>query len=148
MITYTTVEDFLRRYSTEEGLRLTQPGRNCLDCVDQVKIQEALQDAFEEINSYRTQRGDRSPWTNSSRLKQAEIVIARKNLSNYYDVDDPRYRDYKDIIDWLKQYAANKVSLEPEPTAPPLTSDIAWGIGVRRLDTCIYKWNRRWFRPQ
>lgn len=156
-MTYATVADFLRRYSDEEAIRLTQPGRDNLDAVDTAKIEQALQDAFEEINSYRLKRGDRPPWKSSTRLKQAEIAIARKNLSNYHDQDDPRYRDYRDIVAWLRDYAADKVSLIPEdPTLPnpddtATAHDIAWGFGSRGFGVVRYREDccgRRWFKPQ
>jgi phage gp36-like protein len=155
---YATVEDFLRRYSQEEGIRLTQPGRECHDCIDVTKIEQALRDAFEEINSYRLNRGDRAPWSNATRLMQAQIIIARKNLAQYYDADDPRYRDYKDIIDWLKSYAAGKVDLMPETGGGGLGSlppnvivpqgNVAWGTNREERERRYYDRPRRWFRPQ
>ncbi|MDF5718192.1 MAG: DUF1320 domain-containing protein [Rhizonema sp. NSF051] len=111
-MSYATVGEFIAAFPTEESTELSDLDFP-RDYPVPARIQTALNAAYEEINTYRFAHGDSPPYSDHPpRLKQIEIIIARKNLNAYsWEESDPRYRDYKDVIGWLEKFAAGKVRL-------------------------------------
>jgi phage gp36-like protein len=135
---YATVEDFKRRYSQDEVLRLSNQGDARIQAANDERIAIALKSAFGEILSYQNVVGDVPPYTPNQRFNEIQLTIARKSLSTYRDENDPRYRDYRDVIRWLELYAAGKVVVTPPqagngqtppPIAPVPDNSIDWEPG-------------------
>lgn len=117
-MSYATPDDFISSFPVTESEELSDlDGYSTSPPVlDKTRIQAALDKSYSEINSYRSARGDRFPFNDvSGRLKDIEIIIARKILNAYsWPENDPRYRDYRDVIRWLEAYAKGLVSLPSE----------------------------------
>lgn len=117
-MSYATPQDFIDSFPLSESQELTNLDgySSQAPTTNLEKIQTSLDKAYSEINSYRAARGDLFPFNDvSKRLRDIEIIIARKNLNAYsWPENDPRYRDYKDVIKWLESYAKGLVSLPKE----------------------------------
>lgn len=129
-MSYATPQEFIDSFPITESQELSNLDgfSNSPPNLDTQRIQFALDKACGEINSYRASRGDNFPFVDTSgRLRDIEIIIARKNLNSYsWEENDPRYRDYKDIVDWLKNYSKGIVSLpRTEVGGGSLSSSVA-----------------------
>jgi phage gp36-like protein len=122
-MSYATPQEFIASFPPTESQELSNLDGFSTSSpnLDTQRIQFALDKAQGEINSYLAARGEVFPFIDvSGRLRDIEIIIARKNLNSYsWEENDPRYRDYKDVLEWLKNYSKGIVSLPKVDAGSP-----------------------------
>lgn len=116
MATYASTQQLMQRYPEREMRHMTDPTG---EGVDLVRIEQALQDASGEIDSYLQRRytlplidADGAFVTDSNLLRCAcDIAVYRlQTLRHSDDVKDARQR-YEDAIKWLKQVASGEAAV-------------------------------------
>jgi len=128
MATYCTPQDIIDRFTESVVLRLTNTGNSELGAEDTARIQDAVDEAQAEVDSYVMMRHTLPLPSVPASLKSATVDLAvyRLVLRRGYDQEaDSEFRLARnDAIDWLKQLAAGRASLGVQSPAKDMGAEI------------------------
>ena len=130
---YATYDDLAVRYGEDTLAILTDPSKT--GTPDRDTIQQALEDAGEEIDSYIRQRYD-LPLPQLPRLLvriESDIAIYRLSESDSESTTEARKR-YEDAVAMLSRISKGELSLGLEGPRPPVAREIRADSAPRRFD--------------
>lgn len=115
-MTYATKDDLIAAFGLTELINLSDRATPRTGNVDDAVVNEALEDADGEINSYIAARVPTPVSPVPRMLKTVACAIARYRLSKNFSTERMR-NDYQDAVSWLKSVANGTVSIG-DSTAP------------------------------
>ena len=110
-MSYATIQNLLDRGYTQELIELTDTANVPPTTIDDTKVQDALDDATAEINSYITASNVTTPLNPVPRIIVLRCIeIARYKLWRDRATEKVQ-ADYNDAVTWLQALAAGEISL-------------------------------------
>ncbi|WP_016949768.1 gp436 family protein [Anabaena sp. PCC 7108] len=108
---YATQEDMINLFGEPEVIELTNLDNPNLDAIDATRLDQALDYASREVDSYLQVAQYQLPLTSVPLVLRNKVAdIARYHLDSYQVREDVRQR-YEDAVKWLQMLASGKVGL-------------------------------------
>jgi phage gp36-like protein len=108
---YATQEDMINLFGEAEIIQLTNLDNPNLETIDPVRLDQALDYASREVDSYLQVAQYQLPLISVPLVLRNKVAdIARYHLDSYQAREDVRQR-YEDAVKWLQLLASGKVGL-------------------------------------
>lgn len=111
---YASVSDMVARFGETQILRLSKPEDRVATVIDDARVETALADATEVINSYIRGRYQVPIVAPPKDIVRATCIIALHDLaqSERTSPSEEMEKNYKTIIDWLRDIAKELINLD------------------------------------
>jgi phage gp36-like protein len=113
---YATTQEFIQAFGEQEAIQLSNLDDPMGDVVDALHIDQALQDASEEVNSYVRSRYQTPIIDPPRALKRWVLDIARYLLHRYAPTDTVK-KNYEDALRFLREVRDGKKAIDLTATS-------------------------------
>jgi phage gp36-like protein len=119
---YATTQDFIQAFGEQEAIQLSNLDNPMGDVVDANHIDQALQDASEEVNSYVRSRYA-TPISDPPRALKRWVMDIARYLLHRYDPTDTVKKNHEDALRFLREVRDGKKAIDlTATTQEPINS--------------------------
>jgi len=113
---YATTQDFTQAFGEQEAIQLSNLDDALGEVVDTAHIDQALQDASEEVNSYVRSRYQ-TPITDPPRALKRWVLDIARYLLHRYDPTDVVTKNYEAALKFLREVRDGKKAIDLTATS-------------------------------